>query len=54
VRRATPTVRVETAPEPIDLTSWAKGYVREVLRLEGYTVSSAPTSSEPPTFAEVG
>jgi hypothetical protein len=47
-------VRVETAPEPIDLNAWAKNYVREVLRIEGYTVSSVPASSEPPPFAEVG
>jgi hypothetical protein len=54
VKRQRLNVRIETAREPIDLASWAKGYVREVLRLEGYTVSSAPASSEPPPFAEVG
>lgn len=47
-------VQIETASEPIDLASWAKTYVREVLRLEGYTVSKTPASSDSPPFAEVG
>lgn len=47
-------VQLETASEPIDLKSWARSYVREVLRLEGYSVSQTPASSEPPPFAEVG
>lgn len=46
--------RVETAQEPIDVAAWAKNYVREVLRIEGYTVCATPASSEPPPFAEVG
>lgn len=54
MKRTRLSVRVETASDPIDVASWAKTYVREVLRLEGYTVSQTPASSEPPPFAEVG
>jgi hypothetical protein len=47
------TVTVETAPTTIDLSSWVSVYVREVFRLEGYSVARRSPSSDPP-FAEAG